>query len=53
MDASCQRATLLKCHAFVRRDLNANLLSGSIPSSLGNLTALTYLCVPLAGNNWT
>ena len=53
MDARCDRTTLM-CHACVRSELNNNELSGSIPSSLGSLTALTYLCVPLAGgNNWT
>jgi hypothetical protein len=54
MDASfCHRAPLLLCHACVRSVLYNNTLSGSIPSSLGYLTSLTYLCVPLAGNKWT
>ncbi len=52
------RVTTVQCNAeappaCVCSDLSNNTLSGSIPSSLGYLTALTYLCVPLASNNWT
>jgi len=33
------------CPACAFSHLYGNQLSGTIPSSLGNLTALTYLCV--------
>jgi hypothetical protein len=40
---------LMKCPACVRSALEGNQLSGSIPSSLGNLTQLMGLCVSRGG----
>jgi hypothetical protein len=42
---------LMKCPACVCSWLEGNQLSGSIPSSLGNLNQLLYLCVPREQRN--